>query len=72
MWSLTLLTSRSSSKVVKCCAPSEIFLSASSTCVEVTDKANMSCYMINYQYDEVSSSRQTSLHNILSDHSLRE
>ena len=41
MWSLTLLTSRSSSKVVKCCAPSEIFLSASSTCVEVVDKANI-------------------------------
>ena len=41
MWLLTLLTSRSSSKVVKCCAPSEIFLSASSTCVEVVDKANI-------------------------------
>ena len=41
IWSLSLLASQGSGLVVKCCAPSQLFLSSNASCVEAEDKANI-------------------------------
>ena len=41
IWSLSLLTGQGSGRVVKCCAPSQLFLSSNASCVEARDKADI-------------------------------
>ena len=41
IWSLSLLTGQGSGRVVKCCAPSQLFSSSNRTCVEARDKADI-------------------------------
>ena len=41
IWSVSVLAGQGSGRVVKCCAPSQLFLSSNASCVEANDKANI-------------------------------